>query len=359
MASVSERRNKNGTVGWQALVRVKGFPAVARTFDTPEQALKFGKELEAELRKQSKRRQKELNLVRASNPTQADYNEEELRKTLRLFAASSDSIKRHRATIPTLLANVGAVKLGEIKRAWVKAYIERMRKKTTRAGRPYTYETLAVHMQIMARACRWRAEELELAEPTLPFSTRLFPNGWETHRERRLAPREEAAIMERLRKIDAPSRYHWRLLFRLALETGARLQEMIRAEWSEFDIGRRLWTIPAAHTKTKRTRSVPLSKAAHRIVRLLKLLASQESPRVFHALGSPTTVSAGFHKFVLDARVADFRFHDLRHEAISRMVLHKRKLSVFEIMAIVGHSSTEMLHRYANLRGDEISPRMD
>lgn len=359
MASISERKNKNGTIGWQALVRVKGYPAVARTFDTPEDAIKFGRDLEGKLRQQSKRQQKEVALVRKANPTQADYNEEELRKTLRLFAASSDSIKRHRATIPTLLAHVGDVKLGDIKRPWVKGYIEKMRKKKTRAGRVFTYETIAVHMQIMGRACRWRAEELELAEPSLPFSTKLLPKGWETHRDRRLAAHEEKAIMGRLRRIAAPSRYHWRLLFRLALETGARLQEMILAEWSEFDIGRKLWAIPAAHTKTKKARAVPLSKAAHRIIRLLHLLASKDSPRVFHLLGNPTTVSAGFHKLVADAKVANFRFHDIRHEAISRMVLHKRKLSVFEIMAIVGHSSAEMLHRYANLRGDEIAPRMD
>ena len=55
----------------------------------------------------------------------------------------------------------------------------------------------------------------------------------------------------------------------------------------------------------------------------------------------------------------NFRFHDLRHEAISRMVLYKRQLSVFEIMRIVGHSNAEMLHRYANLRGDEMSDRME
>lgn len=359
MASISERRNKNGTTGWQALVRVKGFPAVARTFDTPQEARHFGRELEAKLRQQAKRKQKEVELVRKANPTQADYDEEELRKTLRLFAASSDSIDRHRMTIPTLLAHVGPVKLGELKRAWAKAYVDKMRKQKTRAGRVFSYETLAVHFHIMARACRWRCEELELSEPTLPFSTKLFPRGWEKARERRLAKHEELAVMKRLRKIAAPSKYHWRLLFRLALETGARLQELVRAEWSEFDINRKLWLIPASHTKTNRARAVPLSRTAHRIARLLKLLASDASPRVFHALGNPTSVSAGFHKFVVDSKVADFRFHDLRHEAISRMVLFKRRLSVFEIMAIVGHSSAEMLHRYANLRGDEMAPRMD
>lgn len=47
------------------------------------------------------------------------------------------------------------------------------------------------------------------------------------------------------------------------------------------------------------------------------------------------------------------------HEAISRMVLHKRKLSPFEIMKIVGHSSLAILNRYANLRGSDLVDRMD
>ena len=56
--------------------------------------------------------------------------------------------------------------------------------------------------------------------------------------------------------------------------------------------------------------------------------------------------------------IADLRWHDLRHEAISRMVLKQRHLSVFEIMDIVGHSSIEMLKRYTNLRGDELAAKL-
>lgn len=70
-------------------------------------------------------------------------------------------------------------------------------------------------------------------------------------------------------------------------------------------------------------------------------------------------MSCGFRRYADRAGLVDYRFHDLRHEAISRMVLYKRKLSVFEIMAIVGHSSTKMLMRYANLRGEELVDRMD
>ncbi len=52
--------------------------------------------------------------------------------------------------------------------------------------------------------------------------------------------------------------------------------------------------------------------------------------------------------------IVGLTFHDTRHEAVSRMVLTQRKLTVFEIMNIVGHSSLKMLKRYTNLRPSEL-----
>jgi integrase len=102
-----------------------------------------------------------------------------------------------------------------------------------------------------------------------------------------------------------------------------------------------------------------LSKAAIRAFKLLKLLCKPGETRVFPRLGKPRSVSTRFHLIMEELGIEDLRFHDLRHEAISRMVLYKRKLSVYEIMTIVGHSSLQMLNRYANLRGDELADRMD
>ena len=46
------------------------------------------------------------------------------------------------------------------------------------------------------------------------------------------------------------------------------------------------------------------------------------------------------------ADIDDLRFHDLRHEAISRMV--ERGLSVMEVASISGHKSVTMLARYSH-----------
>ena len=50
------------------------------------------------------------------------------------------------------------------------------------------------------------------------------------------------------------------------------------------------------------------------------------------------------------------RFHDLRHEAISR--LFERGLSVAEVALISGHKDPRMLFRYVQLRPEDIAHKL-
>ena len=51
------------------------------------------------------------------------------------------------------------------------------------------------------------------------------------------------------------------------------------------------------------------------------------------------------------AGLSDFKFHDLRHEATSRLV--EKRLSDIEVSSIAGHKSLQMLKRYAHLRNED------
>jgi integrase len=352
----------NGTIAYQAIVRVKGQETFTDTFDTREEAEQRAASEYLRLKELARKAEKQHALERTGRPAHHTYAQEKLRETLTLFRDSGEANRNQVVMLKTIVKNLckdrDDVKLGDVKRSWVKRYVAKMRERATRRGTLFAWTTLAKHLQAMGAACKWRAEQLDLELPPLPFTTSVFPSGWDTKRERRFEAGEEGRLRQRLRRIRTFSRYHWRLLVRLALETGARLQEMVLATWREFDLARRLWTIPAEHTKGGKSRAVPLSRRALRVAKCLVALASPSEQRVFYVLGVPNVVSAGFHKFVMEAALPDFRFHDLRHEAISRMVLYKRQLSVFEIMSIVGHSSSEMLRRYANLRGDELVARM-
>jgi len=46
------------------------------------------------------------------------------------------------------------------------------------------------------------------------------------------------------------------------LSTGCRLNEALRATWDQIDLGRRLWSIPATNSKSKKLRTVPLNDTA-------------------------------------------------------------------------------------------------
>ena len=67
-------------------------------------------------------------------------------------------------------------------------------------------------------------------------------------------------------------------------------------------------------------------------------------------------VQAWFH---LRERVGvpDLRFHDLRHEGVSR--LRERGLNVIETATISGHRELRMLQRYSHLRAVDLVDRLE
>ena len=75
------------------------------------------------------------------------------------------------------------------------------------------------------------------------------------------------------------------------------------------------------------------------LVKTTSLLSRQFS-RVFDAAGCP-----------------DFRFHDLRHEATSRL-FERTRLSDIQISRITGHKDPRVLRRYSNLRGSDLAAQL-
>ena len=56
------------------------------------------------------------------------------------------------------------------------------------------------------------------------------------------------------------------------------------------------------------------------------------------------------------AGLADLRFHDLRHEALSRFC--ELGLTIPELAVISGHKDPRMLFRYAHLRADDLARKL-
>jgi integrase len=104
--------------------------------------------------------------------------------------------------------------------------------------------------------------------------------------------------------------------------------------------------------KMVRTVSIPLSKRA--------VASIGELPRSLDGTLFPVhteTIKQSFRAAVKRAGVKDFHFHDLRHEAVSR--LFERGLSMVEVAAISGHKTLAMLSRYTHLRAEDLARKLN
>jgi hypothetical protein len=107
-------------------------------------------------------------------------------------------------------------------------------------------------------------------------------------------------------------------------------------------------------TKNGDDRVVPLSKEALDIVSET-LRQPADDPRVFPL--TRDAIASAWRRLLERAAIEDFRFHDLRHEATSR--LFERGLSVMEVQRITGHKTLAMLLRYTHMDVGRLVQRLD
>lgn len=165
-------------------------------------------------------------------------------------------------------------------------------------------------------------------------------------RERRLTNDESRTLFA---SIDQCRNRTLKPLVMFALETGLRRGELLRLNWCDIDLEGRRALI--RNTKNGRDRMIPLSKSAISVLTSIRLGGPNPFPISANALRQ------SWKRICLRAGISDLRFHDLRHEAISRFF--ELGLSVPEVALISGHRDARMLFRYTHLSADVVRERMD
>lgn len=165
-------------------------------------------------------------------------------------------------------------------------------------------------------------------------------------RKRRISPVEEARLLSSLEqgalndekgRLTPGCRNPWmRPLCVMAIETSMRRNELLALEWEHVDLDNRVALV--LDSKNGESREVPLSTRA--CEELAKL--PRTGPRVFDT--TPEAVKKAFTRAVKRAGLTNLHFHDLRHEATSR--LSKKLPNVIELSAVTGHKTLSMLARY-------------
>lgn len=132
------------------------------------------------------------------------------------------------------------------------------------------------------------------------------------------------------------------------LSTGCRLSEALTARWANVNEVNKFWTIPAANSKSKRQRSIPLSDSA---LEILKQIDKKDSDvYVFTNRKTDTRFKNIFRpwdRIRNKAGVPFLRCHDMRHGFASYCVQNGR--SLYEVSKLLGHADTRTTQRYAHL----------
>jgi integrase len=137
----------------------------------------------------------------------------------------------------------------------------------------------------------------------------------------------------------------------LALETAMRRGELVGLLWEHVDLEKRVAHLP--QTKNGDSRDVPLSQRA---TATLATLAQDRGDRKLVLPLSGNATRLAWEHLRVRAECDGLHFHDLRHEAVSR--LFERGLNVVEVAAISGHRELKMLQRYTHLRAVDLVARL-
>jgi integrase len=331
MASVYKRKTGKG---WRAVIRMKGYPTVCETFDRKQEADDWAKETE--------RRIKLGQFNFAAHNKHHTYAELLERMEGDGAFDAQRSFKNCRSQFGYWKERLGAYALihitpelvGQERKILVEAALPDGSKRSSATINRYT-AVLSATLGYAVKKLRWIPEN-----PCHTLSRLKESAG----RDRILNDDEIARLL------DACKQSKSRLLYPIvlfALTTGARRGEILKLEWRHVDLEQGIAFL--TETKNGRPRSVALVGPVIAELKALYEARNALKPLVFAsktAFGR-IDIKKSWMQAVRRAGVADYHFHDLRHQFATFAA--GQGASNVELATAMGNRTLSMLLRYSNL----------
>ena len=324
MASINPRKDRDGiTIGWQAQVRRKGFPTQSRTFDKKGSAQAWARQVEGDM---------ERGVFVATSLADKTALADALDRYAREVTSSKKGALQEFRRIEQWKRHPFAVRpLSNILPHDIAAYRDARLKEVSPA-------TARLELALISHIFTIARKEWGIPVTNPVHDVRMPAKSKE--RDRRLAHGEEEKLLATAKMFrELPE------IISLALETAMRRSEIARLTWDRVLLSKR--TIILDDGKSG-GRKVPLSSRAGEI---LDSLPRRLDGKVFST--GENFITVGFTRICARAGIEDLRFHDLRHEATSR--LFEKGLNPMQVAAITGHKTLQMLKRYTHLRAEDLA----
>lgn len=335
MASIQERKDKDGKVRFRVQVRVRGYPCQRATFERKTDAKLWAQQTESAIREG-----RHFKTTEAKKHTLGEMIDRYILDVLPLKKKSEDNQK------PQLLwwkKEIGSNLLADVTPALIaeqrdKLLREPIEKKGTLRSPSTVVRYLAALSHVFSTAMKewgW-IDDSPMRKVTKPKE----PRG----RVRFLSDEERSALLGACKESTNPYLY---TVVVLALSSGMRQAEIMTLRWSDVDLQR--GRIVLHETKNGERRLVPVAGHALQLLRELDRVRRIDTTLLFPSEdpSKPIDLRFPWEKALQAAGIEDFRFHDLRHSAASALAMNGASLA--EIAEVLGHKTLSMVKRYAHL----------
>ncbi len=323
MATIRQRNER-----WQVIIKRKGYPTQAKTFDLRKDAEKWARQQE-----------RAIDAGQWIDRTEAEQTT--LAELLDRYAKEVSKTKRG--------ADAEAYRIEQFKKSKLAQYapaaITSRLIAEWRDGRLAEVSTGTVlrELQLLGHVFSVAIREWGIALHSNPVSLVRKPTPNKA-RDRVLTDAEREALIAACAECRSP----WvKPVVVFALETAARRGEILSLTWANVSLEHRTALVSG---KTG-ARKVPLSPAC---IEVLRALPRSLDGRVFPV--TIETIKQAYERAVARAGIQDFTFHDLRHDALTRLA--GMGFNILELRAISGHTTANMLQRYVSIDAGDLAKKL-
>jgi integrase len=341
---------------WKAMVRLQGWPPAIKTFRLKDDARKWATNTEDDMI-----RGVYIKQTSRTRFTVADAIDRYLREVTPTKKESTQGPEIRRAAI--MRTAFGKYSMATLTPDAVIKHRDERLAGTGREGPdgnpiPRANDTVRLELAFLGSVFEVAKDKWKIGLAYNPVNSVTRPKS--KRRVRRVSAEEEKNLFAAL---DAYSNPMLGWLVRIAIETAMREAEILKLEIKQLDLKKRTITLP--DTKPGEARTVPLNRKATEVFR--KAIGNPGRPSTTDLIFPgepgrdgkirPYQFQSCWRILKLRAGVVDYRFHDNRHEAISRLV--EANFSDQAIAAITGHKDLNTLARYRHLRSQKLVKMLD
>ena len=340
MAYIEKRKNKNGTVSYRALVRMKGHPPQSGTFGHKRDAEKWAKEVETDIR-----RGRYFQQVEARKHTLAELITRYKKEVLPHRARGKEKAE---ALVDYWEMELGAYLLSEVTPARIGEKRDELARGETYRKKQRSPATCNRYLGALSHVFTVAMNEWGWVDANPLRKVRRLPEP--RGRVRTLTDDERKDLLKACKASENPMLYP---LVVLAVSTGARRGELLGLHWRDIDWSRGVAVLH--ETKNRERRAVPVRGHALELLRDMAKVRRMDTDFIFaHAKHTKALFPQRTWKTALsEAKLDDFTFHDLRHVAATELAREGASLS--ELAAVLGHKTLAMVRRYQHLTEEHTS----